>query len=316
MRDDFVQAEPLFESLLAAARDDDNGVGMSSCRINLAWIANRTRRHERARALLAENLPFVRSRGQARCEASTLIGLVETLDYLEQPTAAIEHAIAAAAVAPRAADASLLLEDLRWYSIAAAQLGDARRIARILGACERAEEELDAALEPYELVARDELIDRLRRTLGDPGFADERSLGRTLSPVRGGRSHAGSDRRGSGSLVVSHGPEAMRQKSRPAAGRAVASCPWERPCPTERRAPRPARPAVRDRGRRPHRGRDDRRRDRGARLPGRGRGRRRPPARAAGRDATRRRSGPRAGSTRPASSWRPASSTSTATAAS
>ena len=119
---DYGAAEALFEVAFVAARDDDNGVGMSACRINLAYIANRTGRHDRAEELLVENLPFVRSRGQARCEANSLVGLAETLTYLGRPATAVEHAIAAAEVAPRAADALLLVEDLRWYAVAAASL--------------------------------------------------------------------------------------------------------------------------------------------------------------------------------------------------
>jgi len=180
MRDDFAAAEPLYEEALAAARQDDNGVGMSSCRINMAYIANRTGRHARAQALLAENLPFVRSRGQARCEASTLVALAETFSYLERPAAAAEQAMAAAEVAPRAADALLLLEDLRWYTVAAASLGDHEGAARILGACEMAESKLEAALEPHERAARDEIISVLRRALTDAGLEAERARGRSL----------------------------------------------------------------------------------------------------------------------------------------
>jgi predicted ATPase/class 3 adenylate cyclase len=180
MRGDLALAEPLFEEAALAARADDNGVGMSSCRINLAYIANRTGRHERAEALLAENLPFVRSRGQARCEANSLVGLAETLSYLDRPAVAAEHAVAAAEVAPRAADAGLLLEDLRWYVVAAARLGEPERAARILGACEKAESEMDAALEPHEQAARDEVVSTLRRALTDAGLEAERVRGRSL----------------------------------------------------------------------------------------------------------------------------------------
>ena len=180
MHDDLAIAETLFEEALVAARDDDNGVGMSSCRINLAYIANRTGRHERAEALLAENLPFVRSRGQARCEATSLVGLAETFSYLDRPAAAAEHAVAAAEVAPRAADALLMLEILRWYTVAAVRLGEVERAARILGACEKAESEVDAALEPHEQAARDEVVSAVRRALTDAGLEAERARGRSL----------------------------------------------------------------------------------------------------------------------------------------
>ena len=42
-RNDFEAAEPLFRERLAAAIAVDNGVGTSSCRLNLAYLANRTR---------------------------------------------------------------------------------------------------------------------------------------------------------------------------------------------------------------------------------------------------------------------------------
>lgn len=180
MRGELAAAEPLYEEALVAARADDNGVGMSSCRINLSFIANRTGRHERAEALLAENLPFVRSRGQARCEANSLVGLAETLTYLDRPGDAVDHAVAAADVAPRAADALLVIEDLRWYALAAARLGEAERPARILGACEQAEAEMDAALEPHEESARDELMGMLRAVLAPDDLAAQLEQGRRM----------------------------------------------------------------------------------------------------------------------------------------
>jgi predicted ATPase/class 3 adenylate cyclase len=63
MKEDFEAAETLFRERLAVAIAAENGVGTSSCRLNLAYIANKTRRHDGAEALLVENLPFVRSKG-------------------------------------------------------------------------------------------------------------------------------------------------------------------------------------------------------------------------------------------------------------
>lgn len=177
---DYATAEPLYEELFVLARADDNGVRTSSCRINLAYIANRTGRHERAEALMLENLPFVRSRGQARCEATTLVTLAETNTHLDRPTAAIDYAVAAAEVAPRAADALLLVEDLRWYATAGCRLGQFEAAARILGACEAAEAELAAAFEPHEVAARTELESTLRAALTDAGLEAERARGRSL----------------------------------------------------------------------------------------------------------------------------------------
>jgi len=180
MRDDLEAAEPIFEQLLDAAREIDNGVGISSCRINLAYIANRTGRHEQAEALMQENLPFVRSRGQARCEATSLVTMAETLHYLERPAPSMDYASAAADVAPRAADALLLVENLRWYAAGAARVGDSEAAAEMLGACETAEAELDAALEPHEHVAREELVSSLRAALTDAGLEAARARGRGL----------------------------------------------------------------------------------------------------------------------------------------
>ena len=179
--DDFAAAEGFFEQALVVARADDNGVGMSSCRINMAFIANRVGRHDRAEALLNENLPFVRSRGQARCEATSLVGLAETFTYLDRCADATTYAIAAAEVAPRAADPSLLLEDMRWYALASARLGEFEAAARILGAGEKAESEMEVILEPFEQEVRDELIALLRAGLGDDGFAAQRTIGRSFS---------------------------------------------------------------------------------------------------------------------------------------
>jgi tetratricopeptide (TPR) repeat protein len=180
LHDDLQAAEALFEEALVAATDDDNGVGMSSCRINLAFIANRTGRHERARQLLADNLPFVRSRGQARCEATSLVSLAETSTYLRQPAQAIDFAVAAAEVAPRAADALLMVENMRWYGLAAASLGEHERTARLLGVCEQAEEELDAPLEPFEEDLRQQLLAALRHALTEERLDASRAEGRAL----------------------------------------------------------------------------------------------------------------------------------------
>lgn len=178
--EDYASAEPLYEELLEVARAESNGVRTSACRINLAYIANRTGRHERAEALMLENLPFVRSRGQARCEANTLVTLAETNAYLDRPATSANYAVAAAEVVPRAADAALLVEDLRWYARAACRLGEAETAAIILGACETAEAELEAALEPHELTVRAELEAALRASLTDAGLEAARANGRSL----------------------------------------------------------------------------------------------------------------------------------------
>ena len=57
MKGDLDTAERLLGERLAVAIEVDNGVATSSCRLNLANLANKTRRHDRADELLAENLP-------------------------------------------------------------------------------------------------------------------------------------------------------------------------------------------------------------------------------------------------------------------
>ncbi len=96
------------------------------------------------------------------------------------PRPPVDYAVAAAEVAPRAADALLLIEDLRWYAAAASRLGEAERPAEILGAIEAAEAELEAALEPHETAVREELVATLRRSLTDEGLEAARARGRSL----------------------------------------------------------------------------------------------------------------------------------------
>ena len=48
MRGDLEAAETLLQDALGVALDVDNGVGTSSCRLQLVWVANRTGRHDRA----------------------------------------------------------------------------------------------------------------------------------------------------------------------------------------------------------------------------------------------------------------------------
>ena len=78
VKGDMAATEELVWEALALALAADNGVGISSCRLNLAYVANRTGRYDDAEELLAENLPFVRARGQARCEGYTLYRMTDT----------------------------------------------------------------------------------------------------------------------------------------------------------------------------------------------------------------------------------------------
>ena len=139
-RNDFAAAEPLFRERLAAAIAVDNGVGASSCRLNLASIANRTRRYDLAEDLLAENLPFVRSKGQTRCEAYTLAGIAETTFLRESVQDCAEDALLGAKRALQIEDSPLAVACLDLVAASLAARGDPRRAATILGATEAARE--------------------------------------------------------------------------------------------------------------------------------------------------------------------------------
>jgi 2-phospho-L-lactate transferase len=72
---DYDTAETLLRRRVELAAAAGNGVSTSASRLNLAYLANKTGRHQQAEELLTENLTFVRSKGQTRCEAYTLAGL-------------------------------------------------------------------------------------------------------------------------------------------------------------------------------------------------------------------------------------------------
>lgn len=147
-RKDFDAAEPLLRERLAAAIAVDNGVGTSSCRLNLAYVANRTRRHDLADGFLAENLPFVRSKGQTRCEANTLAGIAETMFYRDRVQDCAEDALLGATRAMQIADSPLTVACLDLFAASVAARGDVRRAAIILAATEAAREAM--GVEPDE----------------------------------------------------------------------------------------------------------------------------------------------------------------------
>lgn len=147
MRGDFATAEPIYEELLGLSIEIGNGVRTSACRLNLATIANRTDRHERAEALLRENLVFVRARGQSRCEAHTLVQLAETSLRRSDPGTAWEPARTAALRSSQIGDDPLLVYSLELVAAAAGR-SDAERAAMLLGATDAARERMD--LEPDE----------------------------------------------------------------------------------------------------------------------------------------------------------------------
>ncbi|HXF98712.1 MAG TPA: AAA family ATPase [Gaiellaceae bacterium] len=142
-RGDLERAESLFADRLRVALDVDNGVAVSSCRLNLAEIANRTARHERAEGLLEENLPFVRARGQARCEAYTLAGFAETALRRGRLEGAAANAVDAASRALEIGDRPLALDCLDVFAAAMAARGDHRCAAVLLGATAALREALE-----------------------------------------------------------------------------------------------------------------------------------------------------------------------------
>ncbi len=147
-------AERLWREALEAAIDADNGVGISACRLNLVELANTARQHERAEALAAENLPFVRARGQTRCEAYTLSALAEICVYRGRPTDAAEDAVAGARRATQIANNSLTAFCLDLAAVATAARGELHRSATILGATESAREAMGVPPDEQELAIR------------------------------------------------------------------------------------------------------------------------------------------------------------------
>jgi predicted ATPase/class 3 adenylate cyclase len=172
----FDEAEVLYREAFGAAVEVDNGVGMSSCRLNLASIANQTGRHEGADSLLQENLPFVRGRGQSRCEAFTLMGLAETAVFRKLPKPAAEWAISGARRALGFGEESLAAYCLDVAATALAEEGERDRAVAILGATERARERLGMALDDEEKAMRDRALEAIRPALD--GVDLERALGR------------------------------------------------------------------------------------------------------------------------------------------
>jgi len=164
MKDEVETAERLWKEALEAAMDADNGVGISACRLNLVDLANTTRRHERAQALAAENLPFVRARGQTRCEAYTLSALAETQVYRGRAADAGKDAVAGARRATQIGNNSLTAFCLDLAAAAAAAQGEPRRSATILGATETAREAMGVPPDEQELAVRARALELLGQT--------------------------------------------------------------------------------------------------------------------------------------------------------
>ena len=163
MRGELETAEGLWRESLEAALEADNGVGISACRLNLAALANTTRRHELAEELAQENLPFVRSRGQTRCEAYTLATLAETRVYRGQAEDVADEAVAGARRSTQIGNNSLTAFCLDLAATAAAARGEARRSATILGATEAAREAMGAPPDEQEEAIRSRALELLGR---------------------------------------------------------------------------------------------------------------------------------------------------------
>jgi predicted ATPase len=171
------EAERLFTERLAVAIEVDNGVGTSSCRLNLTSIANRTGRHERAESLLAENLPFVRSRGQARCEAYTLAGLAETAFQAGRLDERVDDAVLGATRALQIDDRPLAAYCLDLVGAGLGERGDDRS-ATILGATEAAREAMSIDCDEDEEAIRTAAFATLERH--GVALTDAHAKGRAL----------------------------------------------------------------------------------------------------------------------------------------
>lgn len=159
------EAEALYREAFDAAVEVDNGVGMSSCRLNLAALANQAGRHDRADSILRENLAFVRGRGQSRCEAFTLAGLAETAVYRKAPDPAADWAVSGARRAMGFREESLAAFCLDVAAAALAEDGEPDRAAAILAATERARKRLGVAPDEDEMAIRNRALGAIRPAL-------------------------------------------------------------------------------------------------------------------------------------------------------
>ena len=146
IKGDLEAAEASLQDALDVALAVDNGVGTSSCRLELAWVAKRTGRYDRADELLAENLPFVRAKGQTRCEGYTLASMADATVQRGRLGDCAADALLGARRALQIGDRRLAVRCLELFSVAAAAGGDQRRAAAILAAGDAAQREM--GLEP------------------------------------------------------------------------------------------------------------------------------------------------------------------------
>jgi predicted ATPase len=178
IRGDLDEAERLLEEALVVAITADNGVGTSACRLGLASLANKTGRHDRAQALLTENLPFVQGKGQTRCEAYTLAGMAETSVYSGQLDRVVDVSLRGARRAAQIDDRPLVASLLDLLAVGEAARGHTRLAATLLGATEAAREAMGAAPDDEETAIRTRALGLLGTDLSS--VADAWAAGRGL----------------------------------------------------------------------------------------------------------------------------------------
>ena len=152
---DLETADELFRERFDLAVEVDNGVAISSCRLNRATIANLAGRHGAAEELLAENLPFTRSRGQVTCETVTLASRAElAARYEGRPQDVAEEALRASELAFGLNDSPTLVYCLDLFAYSAAARGDSRTAVLVLAATEAARERMEVGPDEDEQAIR------------------------------------------------------------------------------------------------------------------------------------------------------------------
>lgn len=174
------EAKALYREALVTATEVDNGVGISSCRLNLATLAHQQGRYEQADELFNENLRFVRGRGQSRCEATTLAGLGETAIFRGLPREAVAWAVAGARRASGFGEASLTVYCLDIAAAGLAEEGESSEAATILGATERALERLEVEPDEDETAMQQRALAAIGTRLSATEVETARSRGREM----------------------------------------------------------------------------------------------------------------------------------------
>jgi non-specific serine/threonine protein kinase len=152
---DLGTADMLFRERLDLALEVDNGVAISSCRLNLATIARLQGKYQLADELLSDNLAFTRSRGQVTCETVTLASRAELVArHLGRPEDSGEDALRASELALGLNDTPTLVYGLDLVALSVAAGGDAHAALLILAATEAARGEMGVAPDEDEEAIR------------------------------------------------------------------------------------------------------------------------------------------------------------------